>query len=156
MEATDILELKKDIVLPGQYIKAGTQRTREDWLERFPKIADWDWKDWFINLSELPPPAKEVDLKRQVVNELFDAHGLHSVSYKAAAVEAIELYLTKTGFPIDLRPLGWVTIVKHTSGDLVTSNPNPDKEKLLTASRGMGELIACVEVYEGMGIGEEK
>lgn len=94
----DRLELKRDIQMPDRYYRAGTTKTRAEWLDLFPKIGDWNWNDWFFNLSDLPPQTLDVDLMGTVINQVFEKHNLHSISYKQATREAIERYIARV-FP---------------------------------------------------------
>lgn len=70
------------------YIKAGTQKTLEQWEQKLGKINKYDISEWFYDLSK-PQPEPERDEIRDVINEVFDQHGLLSITYKQAAREVV-------------------------------------------------------------------
>lgn len=80
----------KDIVCPNMYIPAGAVKERWVWAGLFPNMSDYKWNDWFISIEIQPAPApKQPDT---IVNEVFKKHGLHSMSYKQAAIAACQQY----------------------------------------------------------------
>jgi len=84
---TDLLELRKDISSPSMYRRAGFIQTAQLWLIEFPGCLELMWKEWFINLSEVPAPSQS-DPIRDTVMRVFEKHGLKSLSYIDAACEA--------------------------------------------------------------------
>lgn len=92
----NMFELKKDIKMPGHYYRAGQQQTKEEWLQIFPDGFDFDWRDWFIDLKALEDSQYQpINLIQELVNEIFDRKGLHSISYRQTACICVEQYLKK-------------------------------------------------------------
>ena len=88
-------ELKKDISHPGAYYRAGQQKSKEEWEAIFPNAFLLNSNEWFIDLSKLKTKEGQADLVKTVVNEVFEKHQLHSISYKEAAQEACREYLKR-------------------------------------------------------------
>lgn len=91
-----IYELRKDIRTPNRYIRAGERRTKEEWSKEFPNAFTLELKEWFLDLSSIGSERHVRSQARKVVDEVFHSHDLHSVSYKMAAVVAIERYVKLT------------------------------------------------------------
>jgi hypothetical protein len=89
-----MFELKRDIQMPGHYYRAGQQQTKEEWLQIFPDGFDFDWKDWFIDLS-IEETKNNPNLISDLVNEIFEAKNLHSISYRNATCIYVEQYLKR-------------------------------------------------------------
>lgn len=77
---------------PGCYLRAGTRKTKEEWKVIFPN-ANIEWeREWFIDLSQKEPTFKKEKLD-EIVDEIFESKGLHSLTYKEAAREvAVRFY----------------------------------------------------------------
>lgn len=93
-----MFELKKDINTPDGYKRAGTKATREEWEKLFPTAFQFGGKndEWFIDLSiKQDDTEQKQNLIWDVVNDVFEKHGLHSISYKQAAVKSCQEYLRK-------------------------------------------------------------
>lgn len=87
-----MLELRKDINLPGQYYRAGQQETKDEWLKLFPHLYfQGDWDEWFIDTAKEPDEPRDVIEK--LVNEVLEKYGLRSISYKQAAAECVRKYI---------------------------------------------------------------
>lgn len=94
MPEETLYELRKDICMPGSYMRAGIQKTRKEWKILFPHIINFDWeREWFLLLGV--PNKQSVDQIQEIVDEVFDKEGLKSISYKEAAAKAIRLALTR-------------------------------------------------------------
>ena len=91
----DRLELRKDIFTPNMYYRAGVIQTASLWEIRFPGCLELMWKEWFINLSEVPKPSQS-DPIRDAVVRVFASHGLKSLSYIDAACEAAKEVIKET------------------------------------------------------------
>lgn len=78
-----MLELKKDALFPDRYIRAGERKTLEEWEKIFGKIAESELDIWFIDLDKLK--LKNPDPLTDIINEVFEYEGLHSITYKQAA-----------------------------------------------------------------------
>ena len=95
-----IFELKKDVSTPDRYMKAGIQKTKADWEEIFPKAFIFNNSEWFIDMTPIEPfdydAANGISPERRVmmtiVDDVFAKRELCSMSYKDAAIEAIEIY----------------------------------------------------------------
>lgn len=88
-----VFELKKDINTPSEYIRAGEQKTKAEWEKMFPKSFIFNSNEWFIDMT--PPEEFEsyrVSPEEAIVNEIFKKKGLHSMSYREAAIEAVVTY----------------------------------------------------------------
>lgn len=85
-----LYELRKDIVAPDEYMRAGHRKSSQEWLAMFPKLTfgSLAWKEWFVEVKT-PPPPNPKDTIAAVINRTFDKHGLHSVSYKDACKEVV-------------------------------------------------------------------
>lgn len=96
-ELFKMFELKKDINTPDCYKRAGTKATREEWEVLFPKAFQFGTNDeWFIDLSiKQDDTEQKENLIWDVVHDVFEKHGLHSISYKKAAVKSCQEYLRK-------------------------------------------------------------
>ena len=83
-----LFELKKDINTPDCYIRAGKRKTKEEWEQLFPKAFQFFCNDeWFIDLTpKEEQPKYEKSIVEKLVDEVFDSHGLLSISYRKAAV----------------------------------------------------------------------
>ena len=81
---TIMLELKKDAMFPGRFIVAGTKKTRKEWERVFGVIQKYDFSEWFIDLDKVKPISKEDELSK-IISEVFEAHCLHSITYRDAA-----------------------------------------------------------------------
>ena len=92
MKASEqILELRKDILFPGLYIRAGKQKTKMQWEKIFPDaFQHGSNNEWFIDIYHYETP--QIDLEQKIVNEMFKHHGLHSISYNQIAVKCIKKY----------------------------------------------------------------
>lgn len=94
-----LLELKKDINVPGEYVRAGTIKTKKEWKKLFPSAFLFDTyetfqnHEWFINKSL---PIKKYDgkpnLQREIVHKIFSKRGLMSMTYKEAAEACLKSY----------------------------------------------------------------
>lgn len=87
-----IYELKQDIWTPSYYIRAGLRKTEKEWKER---LGDFNMRwasEWFIDL-EKQEEERPIDELNELVNSVFAAKGLNSISYKEAAKEVAELWL---------------------------------------------------------------
>ncbi len=93
-----MFELKKDINTPEMYKRAGTKATKEEWEKIFPKafqFGDMN-EEWFIDLSiKQDDTEQKENLVWDVVNEVFEKNGLHSISYKQAAAKCCQEYFRK-------------------------------------------------------------
>jgi hypothetical protein len=79
------LQLKKDVKIPGRYFRAGETGTLEQWETIFAaKILKSDIDEWFIDMNKIKQPEKQETLTK-IINEVFESHGLYSMSYKHAA-----------------------------------------------------------------------
>lgn len=86
-----MLELIKDIQLPGEYYRAGQQKTRGEWAALFPHLHfQSEWDRWFIDLDK-PNDAPQDEI-REIVEQIFNERLLYSISYKEAAVECVTRY----------------------------------------------------------------
>lgn len=97
-ELFKMFELKKDINTPDCYHRAGTKATKEEWEKLFPKAFQFGGvnDEWFIDLSIKQDDSEQKEnLIWDVINEVFEKHGLHSISYKKAAVKSCQEYLRK-------------------------------------------------------------
>lgn len=95
-----IFELKKDISTPQSYMRAGIQKTKAEWEELFPRAFVFNNNEWFIDMT----PVEEFDYdeangiskeKRKImyiVDHVFKEHDLSSMSYREAAILAIEKF----------------------------------------------------------------
>lgn len=91
-----IFELRKDISTPGGYWRAGTRKTKKEWVELF-NIASYlfdhkNYNEWFIDPLEVIEEFELDDLSK-IVNEVFGRKELRSISYKDAAKEVARIYL---------------------------------------------------------------
>lgn len=77
-------ELKKDVVLPGKYYRAGLIKTAKQWQKEFGKIILDSESEWFIDLSKVDT-TQEPTMLNSIIDEIFKDHGLRSISYKEAA-----------------------------------------------------------------------
>ena len=84
-------ELLKDISTPTTYIRAGVTFTGWEWELRLPgSMATLEYSFWFKDIDEEPPiPACFLTEKEKLINEVFARKGLKSISYKQAALEAL-------------------------------------------------------------------
>jgi hypothetical protein len=97
-ELFNMFELKKDINTPDYYHRAGTKATKEEWEKIFPKAFQFGGTndEWFIDLSiKKDDTEQKEELVWNVVNDVFNRNGLHSISYKEAAVKSCQEYLRK-------------------------------------------------------------
>lgn len=96
-----LYELKKDIVGPHQYIRAGHRKSSQEWLATFPQLRmkDGEWDDWFIEVKAPPAPDPK-DIIAGTINNVFSRHGLHSVSYKDACKEVVH-HILRMGLDAD-------------------------------------------------------
>lgn len=97
-ELFKMFELKKDINTPDCYKRAGTKATREEWEKIFPNAFQFGDRneEWFIDLSiKVDDTEQKENLVWDVVNEVFEKNGLHSISYKQAAVKCCQEYFRK-------------------------------------------------------------
>ena len=89
MSEEPLYELRKDVDIPGNYWRAGLQKTEKEWIEIFhmyPLHFQW-CQDWFLCLT--PPDPEKTDRVREIVKEVFSDKGLKSISYKEAAEECV-------------------------------------------------------------------
>ena len=82
-------ELRKDICSPSGYIRAGRVLTGHEWKEKFPDCSEFAWLEWFFDLDKIEPEPPK-DKLRDVVKDVFNEHGLHSLSYMDAAEEVVK------------------------------------------------------------------
>ena len=90
-----IYELRKDVLMPGQYFRAGEMKTLWEWERAFGPILDPDIREWFFDVEEAKKFVPEPHLKIAVINEVFQAAGLNSFAYKNAAHDCIDEYLKR-------------------------------------------------------------
>lgn len=90
-----LFELRKDIDTPERYIRAGEQKTREEWEKIFPDAFKLSQDTWFIDMSKAKIKT-ENHIAWEIVNELFAKNGLKSITYKEAAVASIKEYIRQT------------------------------------------------------------
>ncbi len=89
--AHKIYELKKDIVLPGGYYRAGTKKTAKQWQKEFGKITLDKEPEWFIDISKAQD-KQEPSMLNAIIDEIFKQHGLYSITYKEAAAHVAVRY----------------------------------------------------------------
>lgn len=87
----DKFELKKDICTPDYYIRAGIKKTKKQWQKLFPDAFTFKSNEWFIDLS-VKEKANVGIVVNDIVDGVFKKKGLHSITYKDAAVESIRIY----------------------------------------------------------------
>lgn len=94
-----LLELKKDINIPGQYVRAGAVKTKKEWKKLFPGAFKFDTgetyqnHEWFQNKSlSIKKDEGRPNLQREIVSRIFSRHGLMSMTYKDAAVACLKSY----------------------------------------------------------------
>lgn len=87
-----MLELRKDIILPGQYFRAGQRLAREEWLKLFPHLYfQGDWDEWFLDPVKVT--FQPSDIIEKLVDEIFESRNLKSITYKQAAAECVRKYI---------------------------------------------------------------
>jgi hypothetical protein len=84
-------ELKKDVVMPNGYIKAGEIKKKSDWERLFPKSFHYGFNEWFIPVKQDAVPSSDTACDN-IVNKVFAEKGLYSLAYKQAAKECIKIY----------------------------------------------------------------
>lgn len=89
IDADNLYELRKDIVLPNGYYKAGEIRNKLEWEKLFPNSFQFSNHEWFIPLAEIKPESR-LDAETKIIDKVFSDRGLFSMSYKQAARECIE------------------------------------------------------------------
>lgn len=87
-----LYELRKDVWYPGNYYRAGIQKTEAEWAELFDFIDIDFYSEWFIDLSE-HKEHESIDELQELINKVFERKQLNSISYKEAAREVAQLYL---------------------------------------------------------------
>ena len=88
-------ELKKDIWTPDRFWRAGMRKNKEDWMKEFnlDEIEfKWSVNEWFLDLSEKKDEYTPDELY-ELITSVFTKRGLHSISYKEAAMEVASLWL---------------------------------------------------------------
>lgn len=80
-----MLELKRDIITPNSYMRAGVKKTKEEWEKLFPHCSV-NLNDWFVSDSD--EKINDNDLAWHIVDAIFEENGLTSIAYKQAAVKA--------------------------------------------------------------------
>lgn len=91
-----IYELKKDICTPNGYVRAGLRNTRAGWEKDWPNAFDFHSNEWFIEIKADTPIETDTDMEYEIVRDIFEKRGLHSISYKEAAVACIKEYKLRT------------------------------------------------------------
>lgn len=92
MSEEKIYELRQDAWTPSGFWRAGIRHTEAEWRQEFndPKLIMWN--DWFFDTS-IVKEKDNCDELYQLVKNIFEKKGLHSISYKEAAAEVAELWL---------------------------------------------------------------
>lgn len=99
-----LYELIKDIDMPGRYIRAGARKTAAEWKKMFPEIS-WKFghREWFMGVPANNAPRQQPGRINEIINEVFDRHGLKSMSYKDACRKVVEQVLTE-GIHLTVEP----------------------------------------------------
>lgn len=87
-----IYELRRDARVPNGYWRSGMRKTHKEWAKEFSTSHLTLWNDWFIDCSKIEEPDSTNELY-QLVKDVFEKKGLHSITYKEAACEVAELWL---------------------------------------------------------------
>lgn len=87
-----IYELRKDAWQPNGYWRAGIRKTQAEWCKEFNNPNLTMWNDWFLDTSKVEE-KDDYDELYQLVKDVFEKKGLHSISYKEAACEVAQLWL---------------------------------------------------------------
>ena len=96
MNEEKLYELRKDVNMPGYYVRAGAKKTEAQWRAEFHLHPDqpFDWfKEWFIDLTQ--PIKEQQDRIKEIVDDEFYRQGLFSLSYKEAAKTIVRRVLSE-------------------------------------------------------------
>lgn len=98
MSKDKLYELRKDAWTPSGFWRAGIKHTQAEWAREFnnPKLTMWT--DWFIDTTKVEEPTDPDELY-QLVKDVFEKKGLHSITYKEAACEVAQLWLKQNKKP---------------------------------------------------------
>lgn len=97
VEVEKLYELKKDIISPEGYLRAGITKTKSEWVTLFPSSfsANFIIAEWFICVEGIEEQTTVNPDIITIVRDVFVQRGLRSVSYEMAAVRCIEIYRDK-------------------------------------------------------------
>lgn len=95
-ENEKLFELRKDIVTPNIYLRAGKKATMKQFETVLGKISKYEHSEWFIDLSEANKKKETKDIQLyKLIDKIFREHGLYSITYKQAAVKAAKAWHKK-------------------------------------------------------------